>query len=123
MKNLFNTIALAWSVETCYPPLRDKWSKALPELGQCAITALIVQERLGGIILFNRQYHHYWNLLPDSGEVDLTRGQFQGVERMQIDGYKDVSYFLQNEDTLNRYNILKSRILAHEMHKLQERKR
>lgn len=50
--------------------------------GQCYVTALIVQDFFGGDLLRFKEYplerSHYWNLLPDGCEVDLTSDQFGG---------------------------------------------
>jgi hypothetical protein len=39
----------AWSRETSEDP--DEWSPANPSRGQCAVTALVIRELLGGEIL------------------------------------------------------------------------
>src|SRR6185436_2099938 len=60
------------------------WSPENPARGQCGVTALVVQEHLGGDLLLadvanadgSRQGVHYFNRLPDGTEVDLTREQF-----------------------------------------------
>ena len=118
MNDLFDSIRKSWDVETCYPPLQHKWSPHLPELGQCAVTALLIQERLGGIIVFNKKYHHYWNILPEAGEIDLTRKQFEGVDVMRIDGYKEIDYFIKNDDTYSRFVLLRTKVTRYEMYSL-----
>lgn len=49
--------------------------------GQCAVTALVVQDYLGGTLMrcafpLNGG-SHYWNLIPAVGEIDLTREQYE----------------------------------------------
>lgn len=54
------------------------WPDRKPH-GQCAVTALVVQDLLGGEILraeIEGLGSHYWNLVPWMGEIDLTRAQF-----------------------------------------------
>lgn len=50
--------------------------------GQCFVTALVVQDFFGGELLRFKDYplerSHYWNLLPDGREIDLTSDQFGG---------------------------------------------
>lgn len=46
-------IRVSWSQKTCYPPDQDQWSEKNPSLGQCAVTALLVQDLVGGNILFD----------------------------------------------------------------------
>jgi len=98
----------AWGKDTCYPPLKDKWTEECPELGQCAVTALLIQEEYGGDIVFNKEYNHYWNRLSSLTEVDLTKSQFPGVGKIGIDKIVDRKSF--GEDVIQRYKILKERI-------------
>ena len=39
-------IQASWCKETCYPDDREEWSIQNPALGQCVVTALLVQELL-----------------------------------------------------------------------------
>jgi len=57
--------------------------------GQCATTALVVHDLLGGELLIAPvttagvpNGHHYWNRLPGGLELDLTREQFQAHEEI-----------------------------------------
>jgi hypothetical protein len=84
-------IRASWSQETCDPVDLAAWSPETPARGQCAVTALIVQDLLGGDLLLaevlyadgSRQGVHYWNRLPDGTELDLTREQFTASETVQ----------------------------------------
>lgn len=79
-----DVISACWSPETCDPVDLDDWTAAHPARGQCAVTALIVQDLLGGDLLLaevrhadgSRQGVHYWNRLCGGLELDLTRSQF-----------------------------------------------
>ena len=46
---LENVLQRSWSKETSYCP--DEWNEGSPSLGQCAITALIVNDYFGGEII------------------------------------------------------------------------
>jgi len=78
----------AWCLWTSDPVDQPGWSDANPASGQCASTALVVQDRLGGELLIadvheadgSRQGVHYWNRLPGGRELDLTREQFRDGE-------------------------------------------
>jgi hypothetical protein len=78
----------SWSAQTCDPVDLADWSPANPARGQCGITALVVQDLLGGDLLMAEVYHadgsrqgvHYWNRLHGGFELDLTREQFQDAE-------------------------------------------
>jgi len=96
-------IQSAWSAESCDPVDLDEWSPRNPARGQCAVTALVLQEIFGGELLLadvrnedgSRQGVHFWNRLPGGLEVDLTRGQFKPSEVVQsakvIDRPSDLS--------------------------------
>jgi hypothetical protein len=80
-------IRASWSSASC-DPVDAPWSPENPAKGQCGVTALVVQEHLGGDLLMaevrhadgSRQGVHYWNRLPDGEELDLTRAQFVAGE-------------------------------------------
>lgn len=84
-------IRSAWSAASCDPVDLDEWSPQNPARGQCAVTALIVQEFVGGELLLadvhnddgSRQGVHFWNRLAGGLEVDLTREQFRPTEVVQ----------------------------------------
>jgi ADP-ribose pyrophosphatase YjhB (NUDIX family) len=81
-------IRSSWSVWTADPVDQLTWSSTNPAQGQCASTALIVQDMLGGQLLIadvhhqdgSRQGVHFWNRLSNGMELDLTREQFTGGE-------------------------------------------
>jgi len=76
-------IRVSWSADTC-DPVDLPWSPANAAKGQCGVTALVVQDLLGGELLMaevlhadgSRQGVHYWNRLHGGAELDLTREQF-----------------------------------------------
>jgi hypothetical protein len=84
-------IRSSWSAETCDPVDLAEWSPQRPARGQCAVTALVVQELFGGELLLaevrnadgSRQGVHYWNRLAGGMEFDLTREQFTPSELVQ----------------------------------------
>jgi hypothetical protein len=81
-------IRSSWSDKTCDPVDLPEWSPATSARGQCAVTALVVQDLLGGELLLaevrnadgSRQGVHYWNRFAGGLEVDLTREQFTRAE-------------------------------------------
>src|ERR1044071_606171 len=79
-------IRASWGRETSDDP--DEWSEENPARGQCAVTALLIRELLGGEILIanvlrdgRRVDRHAWNRLPSGLRLDLTREQFVHGER------------------------------------------
>ena len=85
---LEDAIRAGWCRWTSDPVDQPAWTETNPASGQCASTALVVQDRLGGELLIadvheadgSRQGVHYWNRLPGGREVDLTREQFRRGE-------------------------------------------
>jgi hypothetical protein len=75
----------AWSLDTAEED--DGWTPENPSRGQCDITALVVQDLLGGDVLGadvfldgTRIEGHMWNRLPSGVDLDLTREQFRRGE-------------------------------------------
>lgn len=69
-------LSTSWDKETCYPRCKDNRTPENPALGQCAVTALIVQDYFGGELVNCLHTHHYRNRLPDGQEIDFTKQQF-----------------------------------------------
>lgn len=67
-----------WRKETCAPRMQDEWTPGNKTLGQCSITAFIVQDLFGGevygILRPGGNYHCY-NVIGDA-RFDLTSEQF-----------------------------------------------
>jgi hypothetical protein len=85
LANIERAIWEAWSLDTAEED--DGWTPENPSRGQCDITALVVQDLLGGEVLGAdvfldgaRIEGHMWNRLPSGIDVDLTREQFRGGE-------------------------------------------
>lgn len=82
-RQLYDILTCIWSEYTCAPRLRDKWSKDNITLGQCSITAFLVQDIYGGKVLGvlrpGGNYHCY-NVVGDA-VFDLTSEQF-GDEKL-----------------------------------------
>ncbi len=111
----------AWTGETSSDA--QNWSSTNPAWGQCAVTALIVNDYLGGEIVWaeaklpeGRGISHYFNF-KNRKEIDLTRRQFpegtvipEGVEKKkQFATTRD--YVLSFPLTQQRYELLKQRVL------------
>lgn len=99
----------AWSAETSaggYEPQR-------PSSGQSAVTALVVQDLLGGEIVRveNGGRSHYYNVVGD-GEIDLTRDQFDVWVPHGPAEPRRRDQLLSNASTLYRYELLRDRFRA-----------
>ncbi|MFF8413377.1 YunG family protein [Streptomyces omiyaensis] len=82
----------SWSAETCTPEYRARWTEENPARDQCGVTAMVVNDLLGGELLRGEVHvagervdHHWWNRLGTGVEIDLTREQF-GPEETVTDG-------------------------------------
>ena len=70
----------SWNRETAYPKDQEKWTDAIPSTGQCAATALVVQDRFGGALRYDSELNHYWISFPNGDTIDFTKDQFgEGV--------------------------------------------
>ena len=79
-RHLYDLLSDVWCEYSCAPRLRPEWSKENRTLGQCSITAFLVQDIFGGdvygIALPGGGYHCY-NAV-DGVVFDLTSEQFGG---------------------------------------------
>jgi hypothetical protein len=106
---LEDRIRAAWCAETC----AGEWTPERPSTGQCAVTALVVQDVYGGELLraLVDGQSHYWNRLPGGDELDLTRDQFDTFEPVDT-VVRDRAYVLSFPDTVRRYRLLAERASA-----------
>ena len=85
--DLYGKLSQIWCAETCAPRLRARWTPENRTLGQCSITAFLVQDLFGGqvygILRPGGNYHCY-NVV-DGHVFDLTSEQFGG----EILSYRD----------------------------------
>jgi hypothetical protein len=109
----------SWIRETSSEP---NWTPENPAFGQCAVTALIVNDYLGGKIVWaeavnpeGSKISHYFNTV-DGKVIDFTRCQFPegttipaGIDKTK--GFPTTrDYVLSFEATRKRYEILKQRV-------------
>ncbi|MEM2974356.1 MAG: hypothetical protein QW112_01880 [Candidatus Micrarchaeia archaeon] len=112
LRRVKNAIRRAWCRETCYPPTQEIWSEDIPERGQCAVTAMVMQDYMGGDILYCSHTNHYWNRLSDGREVDLTRSQFPSDLKICFDEVADRQRLVNYGSAMimSRYSLLKHRV-------------
>jgi hypothetical protein len=111
LEHLERAFVRSWSRETSYDP--ENWSKLNSAWGQCAVTALIIQDLLGGDLIVGEVngVPHYWNRLTPRRRVDLTAQQF-GPEIKRTKGKKcDREFVLSFPDTIRRYRRLRTSVL------------
>lgn len=111
LEKLEELLENCWTKETSVDP--KNWNIFNPAWGQCAVTALVVQDFMGGQLLKaviptgKDQISHYWNLLPDGKEVDLTSKQFSDGIILKNEHLKERHYVLSYPATKKRYVLLR----------------
>jgi len=108
----------AWCKETSYYP--DKWSRLNPAVGQCVVTALVLQDIMGGSIIKcyvgeDRLSHYY--LRTEGIDLDLTFEQWLDDDTYrpfieEIVGPVSREKLLANDDTRRRYILLSERVIG-----------
>lgn len=116
-ERLEKALEQSWGRETSSNP--SKWSSDNPAYGQCAVTALVVQDVFLGRLLRvvaispDEKVSHYYNELPaPKGVVDLTRRQFPKGTTFTAPEYRERDYVLSNPETAARYDILIRKVAA-----------
>ena len=114
LTELKKAIEVSWSAETSFVP--DEWSEDNPARGQCAVTALIVQDYFGGKIrkcdVVGGADSHFFNELPNGEIVDLTRIQFPEDTQFEHEKVTDREKTHSYPGTAGRYEILRARVEA-----------
>ena len=103
-----------WCAETCAPRMRQNWSPENPTLGQCSITAFLVQDLFGGKVYGipregGKAFHCYNDV--DGCVFDLTSEQFEGEElcyENNPEQFREVHFV--KEEKRQRYELLKKRL-------------
>ncbi len=77
-RDFYDILDRLWCRQTCAPRMQDEWSEDNKTLGQCSITAFLVQDIYGGtvygILRPGGNYHCYNDV--DGHVFDLTSEQF-----------------------------------------------
>lgn len=112
LRSLLKALRAAWTAGTSFSP--DRWLPETPSIGQCAVTALIVQDVFGGEILrgASSEGSHYWNRLPSGLEVDLTADQFSSGSSFGAIEVRPRAYVLSFPETCARYRALRQLVDA-----------
>lgn len=114
-REFYDLLSGIWCRKTCAPRMQDEWSEDNRTLGQCSITAFLVQDIYGGevygILRPGGNYHCY-NVV-DGHVFDLTSEQFgEEAASLEYEGNPVQSrevHFAKEEKRL-RYEYLKSKV-------------
>ncbi|MCR5055846.1 MAG: hypothetical protein K6B54_02930 [Clostridia bacterium] len=112
-RNYYDILDKIWCEDTCAPHMRKDWSAANKTLGQCSITAFLMQDLYGGKvygIILPDGIRHCFNVVGDV-VFDLTSEQFQG-KKLDYSTAVEQSreeHFLRTEKK-DRYLYLKEKL-------------
>lgn len=110
----------SWTQDTSYYP--NEWDSTNPSFGQCAVSALVVNDYFGGEIIWTeallpdgQKISHYFNFIHGK-EVDFTRNQFpectiipKGIKKNKT-FQTTREFILSDADTNSRYQLLKKKV-------------
>ncbi len=100
-----NMLLKCWSIKTS-----SKWTSENPYKGQCGVTAMVIQELIGGEILKTKAegQWHFYNKINEE-RIDFTRKQFDfEVNYQDIPSSRDEAFADTNKA---QYMELKTRLL------------
>ena len=113
-QHLYDMLSGIWCANTCAPRMRGGWTPENKTMGQCSITAFLVQDIFGGKvfgILREGGNYHCFNVV-DGVVFDLTSEQF-GDEVLDYDNvteqFREVHF--AKEEKAERYEYLKAELL------------
>lgn len=103
-------LTASWTARTASPLVA--WTPHNPSSGQCAVSALVLQDYCGGKICrcVVTDTPHYFNRIDDQ-VVDSTAAQF-GMVEIDYDAstVRSRQRILRHADTRRRYELLKGRV-------------
>ena len=114
-RDYYTLLSSVWCADTCAPRMRKGWTEENKTLGQCSITAFLLQDIYGGKVygvpLGDGNYHCF-NVVGDC-VFDLTSEQF-GNMKLNYDHCPEQSrdiHFAKAEKK-ERYEKLKKALLS-----------
>ena len=112
-RDYYDLLSGAWSAETCAPRMRDEWTRQNKTLGQCSVTAFLIQDQFGGKVygvkLDDGNFHCFNEV--DGVVFDLTSEQF-GSEKLDYtdcpEQFREIHF--KKTEKLRRYELLKENL-------------
>ncbi len=109
---LYDLLTKCWKKDTCAPRLQKDWKASNRTLGQCSITAYLVQDIFGGLVygikLPDGNYHCF-NVIGGD-KIDLTSEQFDNVLDYSNSTLQERATHFNKDEKYNRYLVLKDRL-------------
>ena len=114
-RDYYDLLSGIWCAETCAPRMRNDWSPENKTLGQCSITAFLMQEIFGGTVYgvpLGDGNFHCFNAVG-SCVFDLTSEQFGNTALNYVDcPPQERSVHFAKAEKRERYMLLKKALLA-----------
>ncbi len=114
-REYYDLLSEIWCAETCAPRMRSDWSPENKTLGQCSITAFLLQDLYGGKVFgvpLDDGNYHCFNVVGDC-VFDLTSEQF-GEKKLNYtdcpEQFRETHF--AKEEKRQRYELLKARLFA-----------
>lgn len=113
-RDYYDLLSKIWCADTCAPRMRDKWSPQNLTLGQCSITAFLMQDIFGGKVYGILRPGGNYHCFNDVGGCvfDLTSEQF-GDEVLNYENcpeqFRKVHF--AKVEKRQRYEYLRERLL------------
>ena len=112
-RDYYDLLSEIWCPDTCAPRMRGDWSKENKTLGQCSITAFLLQDIYGGKVygvpLDDDNFHCFNDVC--GCVFDLTSEQFGNI-KLNYDGcpeqFREIHF--KKEEKRQRYELLKTRL-------------
>ena len=114
-REYYDLLSEIWCAETCAPRMRSDWSPENKTLGQCSITAFLLQDLYGGKVFgvpLGDGPYHCFNVVGDC-VFDLTSEQFGDKKLNYTDcpeQFRETHF--AKEEKRQRYELLKARLFA-----------
>ncbi len=116
-RDYYDLLCGIWAADTCAPRMRKDWSRENRTLGQCSVTAFLMQDIYGGKVygvpLEDGNFHCFNVVDTEKGccLFDLTSEQFGG----QVLDYTDCpeqfrEQHFSKEEKRQRYGLLRERL-------------
>ena len=112
-RDYYDILSEIWCADTCAPRMRHNWTPENKTLGQCSITAFLLQDIYGGKVygvLRSGGNYHCFNVVGDC-VFDLTSEQF-GDEVLDYNDcpeqFREVHF--AKEEKKARYEFLKEEL-------------
>ena len=110
--DLYDVLSEIWCEYTCAPRLRFRWTKYNKTVGQCSITAFLVQDIFGGDVYgveIGENTYHCFNKI--NGLVfDLNSEQFNEVLDYDNSTLQSRDTHFSKEEKYERYLYLKKKL-------------